>query len=167
MSRLRIVLPFAVTVAVAAGIAIGLAWHSRQVLDSVETVIIEDADLDFQARLDTGAVVSSINALELEVIGGGERPSRDDVGKPLSFVLVNHRGEKRRLSRPIEQVRGIRSADCREVRYHVYLNVRFRGETTRILMNLNDRTRSGEKLLLGRNWLGSRWLVATTMDKSL
>ena len=83
------------------------------------------------------------------VLGGGPQPSASDAGKQVSFVVVNERGERRKLTAPIAQVRGIRMADCREVRYHVYLTVRYRGRAHRILTNLNDRTQATDKLLLG------------------
>lgn len=122
-------------------------------LPPLETVIVHEADLEFVARLDTGATVSSINAQEIAVIGGGDEPSRDDAGKMARFFLVNHDGERRQVTAKIEEVRGIRTADCRELRYHVYLTVRHRGTAYRVLTNLNDRSGSSEKLLLGRNWL--------------
>lgn len=135
------------------GYVLGQGTGARIVLSPTETVLIEESGQLFHARLDTGAVVSSINAHDIEVIGGSGRPSRRDVGRQVRFVLVNERNERREVVTEIVQVRGIRMADCREVRYHVYLNVRFRGRSQRILANLNDRSRSGEKLLLGRNWL--------------
>ena len=141
------------------GYLFGAAAAGPPVLAPVETVLIEESGLLFDARLDTGAVVSSINAHDIEVIGGSGRPSRQDVGRQVRFVLVNGRNERREVVTEIAQVRGIRMADCREVRYHVYLSVRFRGRSQRILANLNDRSRSGEKLLLGRNWLRAGYSV--------
>lgn len=137
----------------AAGAAAGTWWAGRDVLPSRATVEIEEAGLPFVARLDTGATVSSINAHDLDVIDGGMAPSRDDTGRMIRFALVNHAGERRELTARIEEVRGVRTADCRELRYHVYLTVRFRGRSYRVLTNLNDRSRSEDKMLLGRNWL--------------
>lgn len=123
--------------------------------------------MPFIARLDTGATVSSINAQDIEIIGGGAQPSRSDAGKMARFVLVNHDGEKRAVTAEIEQVRGVRTADCRELRYHVYLTIRFRGKAYRVLTNLNDRSRSEDKLLLGRNWLRYGFAVEATAEPKL
>ncbi|MGR8919667.1 MAG: putative ATP-dependent zinc protease [Gammaproteobacteria bacterium] len=156
-----------VVVAALLGFAAGQWSVRQQVLAPVETVRVVEAGLEFDARLDTGAVVSSINARDIRVIGGGERPSRSDVGKPVSFVLVNGEGERRAVTAPIEQVRGIRTADCREVRYHVYLTIEHRGRRHRVLANLNDRSRSADKLLLGRNWLYHGYVVAPVTESEI
>ncbi len=121
---------------------------------------IAESGQAFQARLDTGAVVSSINAHELKVLDSDGPPSGRDTGKMISFVLINERGERHPLTARIAQVRGIRSADCREIRYHVYLTVQFRGKDYRVLTNLNDRSNAGDMLLLGRNWLRNGFAVA-------
>ena len=144
---------FATLLSAACGFITGSWWAERNTLAPLETVVVQEAALEFVARLDTGATVSSINAQEIAVIGGGEKPSRDDAGKMASFILINHDGERKQVTAKIEEVRGIRTADCRELRYHVYLTVHYRGKAYRVLTNLNDRSRSGEKLLLGRNWL--------------
>ena len=139
--------------AMAVGVWIGHAWAQRNVLAAMVPVVIKEAGLEFQARLDTGAVVSSINATHIEIPDGGDNPRRAHVGMVVRFILVNGEGESATVEAPIAQVRGISTADCRELRYHVYLTVERGDESYRVLMNLNDRSRSSEKLLLGRNWL--------------
>lgn len=136
------------------------AWSvERRMLAPLTQVVVAEADLGFEARLDTGATVSSINAQDVTVIGGDARPGRDDVGRIARFVLINGAGERRTLRAPIAQVRGVRMADCREVRYHVYLTIVHRGRAHRVLTNLNDRSAASDKLLLGRNWLQHGYAV--------
>lgn len=144
------------------GGVLGYAMAERGQLGASESVSIVEAGLEFDARLDTGATVSSINAHEIEVVGGSAPPSSRDSGKQIRFTLENGRGESRRIEARIEQVRGIRTSDCQELRYHVYLTVRHRGESYRLLMNLNDRSGSKDKLLLGRNWLRHGFSVDVT-----
>ena len=139
--------------ALAAGFWGGTWWSQRNVLPGLETVMVEEGGVEFLARLDTGATVSSINAQGIEVIGGGDKPSREDAGKLARFDIVNANGERASVTAEIAEVRGIRTADCRELRYHVYLTVKHRGKSYRVLTNLNDRSGSKQKLLLGRNWL--------------
>ena len=146
--------------ALAAAGAGGWWWARRDVLPGMLPVSIAEGPIDFRARLDTGATVSSINAEHIEVVNGEGRPTRRDVGRKIRFELVNDRGERRPLEAEIAEIHGIRSADCREVRYHVYLTVAFRGRSSRVLMNLNDRGATEEKLLLGRNWLDQGYSVA-------
>ena len=144
----------------AGGFALGQRWALRNTLPAAVPVTIGESGQTFNARLDTGAVVSSINAHELKVLDSEGPPSARDTGKMISFVLINERGERHPLIAPIAQVRGIRSADCREIRYHVYLTVQFRGQDYRVLTNLNDRSNAGDMLLLGRNWLRNGFAVA-------
>jgi hypothetical protein len=144
-----------------AGFTAGSWWSTRNVLPALAEVTVAEAGLGFRARLDTGAVVSSINATDIEVIDGEGQPSARDAGRKVRFMVVNEAGERRTVTARIAQVRGIRSADCREVRYHVYLTVRFRGRAYRVLTNLNDRSHAEEKLLLGRNWLRHGFAVAS------
>lgn len=149
------------------GVAVGSWWHARGVLPPVVPVAVVEADLVFSARLDTGAVVSSINAHDIAVIDGGALPSRSDTGKQVRFTLVNEHGERRTLTARVAQVRGIRTADCREVRYHVYLTINYRGRSERVLTNLNDRSQAADKLLLGRNWLHQGYAVAAVAEQEL
>lgn len=149
-------------VCVGIGGVCGYVLGQRGELGAYEPVLIVEAGLDFAARLDTGATVSSINAREIEVVGSSTQPSASDTGKQIRFTLENARGESRRIEAKIEQVRGIKTSDCQELRYHVYLTVRHRGESYRLLMNLNDRSGSKDKLLLGRNWLRHGFSVDVT-----
>lgn len=151
----------------AAGFQIGVWSVERDILAPVVSVRVSEAELGFQARLDTGATVSSINAHDIVVIGGGQRPAASDVGKTVRFVVVNDAGEQRELTARIEQVRGVRMASCREVRYHVFLTVEHRGRALRILTNLNDRSRAGDKLLLGRNWLHHGYAVGPVEEAEI
>ncbi len=137
----------------------GYNWVRAERLSAVEQVFIDEAALAFVARLDTGATVSSINARDIEVVGGSGTPQRSDAGKRVRFTLENSVGENARVEATIDQVRGIATSDCRELRYHVYLTVVHDGEPYRILMNLNDRSRSKDKMLLGRNWLRHGFVV--------
>lgn len=149
------------------GYLAGRSSLEHAILAPREAVTVVEAGLPFLARLDTGAVVSSINAEDIRVIDGEGRPTRRDVGRMVRFTVVNDGGERRELTARIEQVRGIRSADCREVRYHVYLTIAFRGRSHRVLTNLNDRSGAGEKLLLGRNWLHLGYAVAPLREREI
>ena len=145
---------------------LGLGWlagswsTARHQLAPVTQVIVAEAGLAIDARLDSGATVSSIHAEDIVVEGGSAGPRRGDVGRTVRFVLVGANGERRELRAPIALVRGVRMADCRAVRYHVWLTIVHRGRALRVLVNLNDRSGSADKLLLGRNWLRHGYAVA-------
>lgn len=148
-----------------AGVLIGHLWPDHYLLSAIEVVTIEEAAISFNARMDTGATISSINAHELEVVGGGNGPQRSDKGKQIRFTVTNSAGKSARLESTIAQVRGIATSDCSELRYHVYLTVVRNGAPYRLLMNLNDRSRSKDKLLLGRNWLRHGFVVDVSKTK--
>ncbi|MFT4582771.1 MAG: hypothetical protein ACI915_001068 [Gammaproteobacteria bacterium] len=141
------------------GVLISIVWAASLPLAALEPVIIKEADLTFTARLDTGATISSINARDIEVTGGTGTPQRTDEGKNVQFTVENDLGEAVRIETSIAQVRGIKTSDCSELRYHVYLTVEHDGAVYHVLMNLNDRRGSRDKLLLGRNWLRHGFVV--------
>lgn len=143
----------------ALGAGLGHWYTMRWVVPGVLEVKVGTPEVPFLARLDTGAEVSSINATALEVVGGEGRPTRRDVGRRLRFTITNEAGVQARMEATIAGIHAIRTADCREYRYDVVLPVRHGDRRAQILMNLNDRARSAEKLLLGRNWLESGYLV--------
>lgn len=149
---------FALLGALLGGFA-GYKWALAERLAAKEPIFIDEAALHFFARLDTGATVSSINARDIEVVGGSGTPQRSDAGKRVRFTVENAAGQNSRVEATIDQVRGIATSDCRELRYHVYLTVVYDGAPYRLLMNLNDRTNSKDKLLLGRNWLRHGFVV--------
>ncbi|MEX2481808.1 MAG: RimK/LysX family protein [Gammaproteobacteria bacterium] len=158
-------------VLLAGGIGLGFAFGAwsieRTILAPVIAVRIDEVDLDFRARLDSGAVVSSINAHDIVVIGGGPRPAANDVGKTARFVLINDNDERREMTARIEQVRGIRMGNCRAVRYHVFLTIEYGGRALRVLTNLNDRSQAGGMLLLGRNWLRHGYAVGPVEEAEI
>lgn len=167
MNQRSVIIALVVLATGLGGLIAGRWWAAQSLLDPVIAVEVVEAGLAFEARLDTGAVVSSINARDIAVIGGGAQPAASDAGKMARFVLVNAAGETRELTAPIAQVRGIRTADCREVRYHVYLTVSYRGRAHRVLTNLNDRSQASDKLLLGRNWLQHGYAVAPVKEAEI
>ena len=52
----------------------------KQIVGATEVIFIEEANLRFKARVDTGAKTSSIHAEGIEVDSSG-----DQRGKPISF----------------------------------------------------------------------------------
>jgi hypothetical protein len=146
-----------------AGLLLGRSTGAGIATDDVvagrEHVVIADGPIEFLARLDTGALVSSVHARGIEIIDADPNDPRRNRGKTVRFTLDNGRGGSTTLERSIELVQRIRSADCVEWRYHVQLAITFRGRTQKVLVNLNDRSGLAEPLLLGRNWLRQGYAV--------
>ncbi len=163
-----------IALAVAAGAALGsgLGWwlaprgpDAARLVATHERVQVVDGPIGFLALMDSGATVSSIHARDVEVIDGDATDPARNLGRTVRFTLENEAGRTVTLERPVALVKRIRTGDCREWRYHVRLEVEFRGERRRILVNLNDRGRAPERLLLGRNWLGHGYVIAVAPDE--
>lgn len=138
------------------------ALAGKQILGSVETIRIDEAELDFAGRIDTGAEASAIHALDLELDGVGEGV----VGSRIGFTLENERGQRRRLSGVVADVVQVRTAGGSEIRVRVPLQLSFRGVHKSVLVSLSDRSAMSHKLLVGRDWLGDDFLVDVTRDSS-
>ncbi|MGB5540870.1 MAG: RimK/LysX family protein [Gammaproteobacteria bacterium] len=122
--------------------------REKAVIGSTASVHINEADLDFIARVDTGAATTSINARIIKVSGD-----------QLEYALVNAAGREARLTSHIIKESSVGNAETREQRYYVYLTITYRGVARKTLVNLNDRGQSVYKFLLGRNWLSGNYVV--------
>ena len=129
-------------------------------------VQVEELDIRFLARIDTGATSTSLHAVDFLIHDESSDP-RDNVGKEISFMTETRDGEVRRLSAEIVRVQTVTSAQGREKRYMVQLTLTTSGITKNILVNLRDRSRMRYKLLVGRDWLTSDFLVDVDWDETL
>jgi hypothetical protein len=126
----------------------------KQIVGATEVVFIEEANLPFKARVDTGAKTSSIHAENIEVDLSG-----DPRGKPISFYLVTKEGLSRKIETRVSSVVKVRTSEMVEQRYVVPLLMKWKDSKKTVLVTLNDRTRMGYRLLLGRNWLHGDFIV--------
>jgi hypothetical protein len=136
-----------------------------RVVGATEVVRVEEAGLDFLARVDTGARTSSLHALELEIEDPAPRVE-DNVGRKIQFLVVNERGESARISSVIVDVVGVRQALGTELRYAVPLHLTWRGVRRELRVNLRDRSAIDHKLLVGRDWIGRGFLVDVERNPS-
>ena len=126
----------------------------KQIVGATEVVFVEEANLSFKARVDTGAKTSSIHAENIEVDLSG-----DPRGKPISFELVTKEGLSRKIETRVSSVIKVRTSETAEHRYVVPLLIKWNGSKKTILVTLNDRTKMEYRLLLGRNWLHGDFIV--------
>ena len=111
-------------------------------------VLIVEANTEFEGRVDTGAATTSINAHNILVSNGR-----------LEYRLINQHGKEAKIVTDVVKQSFVKNAESREKRYFVHLTISYMGLTKKTLVNLNDRSDSKYKLLLGRNWLAGHYIV--------
>ena len=126
--------------------------QEKEVIGPTATVEIKEAGIKFKGRVDTGAKTTSINATVLNVKDG-----------KVKYSITNKDWEIVTLTSDIQDVRVVKNAEASEKRYYVYLTIVYRDKEHKVLVNLNDRTRSTYKILLGRNWLKGNYVVDVSL----
>lgn len=138
---------------VAASLPVQADSH-KQVVGAIEEIFLEEANLSFKARVDTGARTSSIHAERIEVDSPG-----DPRGKSISFYVVTKAGQSTKIESRVHSVVKVRTAEKSEHRYVVPLVMTWNGSKKTVLVTLNDRSNMEYRLLLGRNWLQGDFVV--------
>ncbi|MEH6822443.1 MAG: RimK/LysX family protein [Motiliproteus sp.] len=125
----------------------------KPVIGEVEAVRVEPPGLLLNARIDTGATTSSVNALDIE------RFERD--GKRwVRFTLVDEHDKSYALERPVvRMVRIKRHAGEARQRAVVKLSLSLAGRTQSSEVSLTDRSDFDYKLLVGRGFLRDTFSV--------
>ncbi|MCW8329411.1 RimK/LysX family protein [Photobacterium sp. SDRW27] len=133
----------------------------KSVVGQIETIKVHELEMDFQARIDTGAATTSIHATDITV--NGEEPDsedmRDHLGEMVEFTSINENGDKATYKGKIIKVSKIRNAQGVERRYAVKMDLGWNGEHKTVAVNLRDRSKLDYKLLIGRNWLSGDYVV--------
>lgn len=119
----------------------------KPVIGAIEHVIIEPYGVKVDARIDTGASTTSLDARNLTV-------SQDTVTFNLSPKFG---GAEIRI--PVAAWRHVRTAGSRERRPVVELELCIDGKRLRVWVNLTDRSDMRYPLLLGRNVITGNFIV--------
>lgn len=130
----------------------------KRIIGQESWVHIEELELNYLARIDTGATSTSLHATDFMIIDGTD-DYRDNVGKTINFLTISTDGEYKRMEAEIAKVQNVLSSQGREKRYMVWLTMTANGISKRILANLRDRSSMQYKLLMGRDWLAKDFLV--------
>lgn len=117
-------------------------------------------DLVFTARVDTGATSTSINAINID-IKGEEKNESDNIGKTISFDIVNKENKSKRITTTIKNVVKVSNSISSEMRYKVDIKIEWQGRHQTLAVNLKDRSKLTYKLLIGRDWIGKNVIVDT------
>jgi hypothetical protein len=129
---------------------------NKRIIGAVEMVQVNG--LEYLARIDTGADITSINAYDITV-ENADADVNANVGKLLHFTTANEKGDSKSVTVPIAKVNSIRSAFGTESRYVVLLPIIWRDYVKTVEVNLRDRSKMQFALLIGRNWLKNDFIV--------
>jgi hypothetical protein len=119
----------------------------------IERIVLPDLGMVFDAKLDTGADISSINATVLE-------RAKQSGSAFVRIELTDDTGTVKQFDAPyLKTVRVKRSGAEVEKRFVVSLKVCIAGEVIAGEFTLADRGNLKEQVLIGRNMLAGRILV--------
>jgi hypothetical protein len=121
--------------------------------------------LPLPARVDTGATSCSIHCEAFEIKDAHPDP-KENIGKPVRFLLKNKDGEDLWVESKIVDHVTVRTAERDDERYKVRLQLRWEDVEKKVVATLNDRQRMKYPMLLGRNFLRDDFLVNVSMDAS-
>lgn len=113
----------------------------------VEDVILLPWKVRLPARIDTGAALSSLDARDIKI-----------ENNMVSFKLPP-KYKSLQLSLPIVDWQRVRSAETREQRPVVEIDLCIGPKVIRARVNLNDRSKVKYPLLIGRNILKERFVI--------
>ncbi len=127
----------------------------------IETLYIVPLEMPFQARMDTGAETSSIDAQNL-------KPFERDGEKWISFDITNRKnGEIKHFEKPIKRKTNIVRTGEKERRYVVLLDIKMGKELINAEFTLNDRTKFDYQVLIGRNIINGRFIIDPTLENTM
>lgn len=140
--------------------------NAKKVVGETAQISLTDGNIDYLARIDTGARITSVHALDMEVAEGSP-DKKDNIGKLLTFNTVNEKGESKPVTAKIIDVAKVRNAQGVEYRYVVELNLNWQGMDKSVHVNLRDRSAMSYKLLIGRNWLSDDFVVDVNKSEGI
>jgi hypothetical protein len=140
------------------------AMYNKKVIGETAVITVAEAKMDFVSRIDTGATVTSIHVVDLQI----ENESKDkekNVGKLVTFVTENKQGKRATIKLPISDVAKVKNSQGLEYRYVVKMHLNWAGQPRLVEVNLRDRSAMTYKLLIGRNWLANHYVVDVTKSE--
>ncbi|WP_210395692.1 ATP-dependent zinc protease family protein [Motiliproteus sediminis] len=127
--------------------------HNKPVIGEIERVEVSPPGITLNARIDTGATTTSINAVNIE-------PFERDGRKWVRFELLDDQQRSHALERRLERTVLIkRHGDESQQRFVVKLQLSLAGITRAVEVSLTDRSEFEYNLLIGRNLLRDTYAV--------
>lgn len=125
----------------------------KQVAGWVERIKLYPGKLDLRAKLDTGAKTSSLNATQIHEF---ERQGH----KWVRFDVVNNRGKKITLEKPVHRVVRIKRHTTKpQMRPVIRIDICLGSVYKEAEVNLVNRSNFNYQMLIGRNFLKDAFIV--------
>ncbi|TKF07295.1 ATP-dependent zinc protease [Vibrio kanaloae] len=121
--------------------------------------VVEVNGMKFPAKLDTGADVSSMNAVNIKRF-------KKDGQDMVSFTYQNNQGDKQDFTKPVIDVMRIKAKKGEKVNIRpvVEMKVRLGDLEKEVRVNLQDRSRFEYSMILGKNFLKHGVVVSSDED---
>lgn len=150
---MRLLLQFLVAVLMAAG-CVGHGWASEKLtVGWVENVLIRPGNIILDAKIDTGADNTSLDARNITTFDRGDK-------KFVRFQVDNRRGDVITLEREQMGIEAVPRHDGRDQeRPVVIMEICLGSQCRPTLVNLVDRSRFKYPLLVGRSFLLDRTII--------
>ena len=129
-----------------------------RLIGATATVTEASSGLPFLARIDTGATTCSIHCEAMEIEDASD-DAKQNIGKPIRFLVKNKKGQSEWLTAVIEDYTIVRTSERADWRYKVKLGLRWQDMEKSVLVTLNDRAQMKYPVLIGRNFLRNDILV--------
>jgi hypothetical protein len=139
---------------------------TKPIIGKTARIKITEANLEYLARIDTGARITSIHAINIAV-QDGETDKTKNIGKSISFDTANEKGDNKQIFTKIVDVGKVRNAQGVEYRYVVDLKLNWNDVNKSGFVNLRDRSAMNYKLLIGRNWLSDEFKVDVSKNEGV
>lgn len=136
----------------------------KRIIGPTAIVAEAESELDFRARVDTGAMTTSIHVEEW-AIEDESAEMNENIGKKIRFRMKNHKGESQWLESRVEEIGVVRTSEQEETRYKVLLTLLWNDVKKQVLVTLNDRSHMKYPMLLGRNFLEGDFVVDVDLYK--
>lgn len=135
--------------------------YNMPVAGGIETLYVTPLQMPFQARMDTGAETSSVDAKNM-------RPFERDGEKWISFDIINRKnGEKHHFEKRIKRKTKIVRPEASETRYTVNMNIKMGRELITAEFTLADREKFDYQVLIGRNIINGRFIIDPTTENTM
>ena len=141
--------------------------HTKQIIGATATITETTSGLPFTARVDTGAMTCSINALKWKIEGEVKHHAHN-VGKPIKILIRNENGKEAWIDAVVAGRVRVRSSVQDNSDYHGRYKVRLplecNGVKKTVLVTITDRSDMDYPFLIGRNFLRGDFLVDVSLD---